>query len=271
MFYYYDPTYILILIGAIVALYAQIKVSTTYAKWQKVPSATRMTGAQIARQILDNNGCQNVRIEAINGKLTDHYDPENGVLRLSSEVYSSDSIAALGVAAHEAGHAIQDAQDYAPLRIRSTMVPIANIGSGASIPLFMLGLILSWEPLVKIGIFCFALAVLFYVVTLPVEFNASGRAVKVLAASYLPEDEVRGVKAVLSAAALTYVAAALQAVLQLLRLILISGNSRRMGLSNPAAERFDEGGFPPPCRIHPRRRRSFAALSRTASAACWRN
>lgn len=227
MFYYYDPTYILILIGAIVALYAQIKVSTTYAKWQKVPSATRMTGAQIARQILDNNGCQDVRIEAINGKLTDHYDPENGVLRLSSEVYSSSSIAALGVAAHEAGHAIQDAQDYAPLRIRSTMVPIANIGSGASIPLFMLGLILSWEPLVKIGIFCFALAVLFYVVTLPVEFNASGRAIKVLAASYLPEDEVRGVKAVLSAAALTYVAAALQAVLQLLRLILISGNSRR--------------------------------------------
>ena len=128
MFYYYDPTYVLILIGAIVALYAQIKVSTTYAKWQKVPSATRMTGAQIARQILDNNGCQDVRIEAINGKLTDHYDPENGVLRLSSEVYSSGSIAALGVAAHEAGHAIQDAQDYAPLRIRSTMVPIANIG-----------------------------------------------------------------------------------------------------------------------------------------------
>ena len=108
MFYYYDPTYILILIGAIVALYAQIKVSTTYAKWQKVPSATRMTGAQIARQILDNNGCQDVRIEAINGKLTDHYDPENGVLRLSSEVYGSDSVAALGVAAHEAGHAIQD-------------------------------------------------------------------------------------------------------------------------------------------------------------------
>ena len=224
MFYYYDPTYILILIGAIVALYAQIKVSTTYAKWQKVPSSTRMTGAQIARQILDNNGCQDVRIEAINGKLTDHYDPEDGVLRLSSEVYSASSIAALGVAAHEAGHAIQD---DAPLRIRSTMVPIANIGSGASIPLFMLGLILSWEPLVKIGIFCFARAVLFYVVTLPVEFDASGRAVKVLAASYLPEDEVRGVKAVLSAAALTYVAAALQAVLQLLRLILISGNSRR--------------------------------------------
>ena len=145
---------------------------------------------------MDGNGCENVRIERISGKLTDHYDPENGVLRLSSEVYGSDSVAALGVAAHEAGHAIQDAQDYAPLRIRSTMVPIANIGSGASIPLFMLGLILSWEPLVKIGIFCFALAVLFYVVTLPVEFNASGRAVQVLESGYLPEDEVRGVKAV---------------------------------------------------------------------------
>lgn len=149
------------------------------------------------------------------------------MLRLSSEVYGSDSVAALGVAAHEAGHAIQDAQDYAPLRIRSTMVPIANIGSGASIPLFMLGLILSWEPLVKIGIFCFALAVLFYVVTLPVEFNASGRAVQVLESGYLPEDEVRGVKAVLAAAALTYVAAALQSLLQLLRLVLIAGNNRR--------------------------------------------
>lgn len=271
MFYYYDPTYILILIGAIVALYAQIKVSTTYAKWQKVPSATRMTGAQIARQILDNNGCQDVRIEAINGKLTDHYDPENGVLRLSSEVYSSSSIAALGVAAHEAGHAIQDAQDYAPLRIRSTMVPIANIGSGASIPLFMLGLILSWEPLVKIGIFCFALAVLFYVVTLPVEFNASGprgqgaggqlsaggRGARREGRAFRRGADVCGRRAASGLAAS-------QADFDF-------GQQPPQGLSNPAAERFDEGGFPPPCRIHPRRRRSFAALSRTASAACWRN
>lgn len=226
MFYYYDPTYWLIILGAIVALYAQIKVSTTYSKWSKVPSSTRMTAAQMARQILDGNGCEMCALSAF-PEADDHYDPENGVLRLSSEVYGSDSVAALGVAAHEAGHAIQDAQDYAPLRIRSTMVPIANIGSGASIPLFMLGLILSWEPLVKIGIFCFALAVLFYVVTLPVEFNASGRAVQVLESGYLPEDEVRGVKAVLSAAALTYVAAALQSLLQLLRLVLIAGNNRR--------------------------------------------
>mgnify|MGYP000815688786 CR=1 FL=1 len=227
MFYYYDPTYILILIGAIVALYAQIKVSTTYAKWQKVPSATRMTGAQMARQILDGNGCENVRIERISGKLTDHYDPENGVLRLSSEVYSSGSIAALGVAAHEAGHAIQDAQDYAPLRIRSTMVPIANIGSGASIPLFMLGLILSWEPLVKIGIFCFALAVLFYVVTLPVEFNASRRAIRVIDdTGMLSGEELPGARSVLRAAAMTYVAALVVSLANLLRLLAIFAGRR---------------------------------------------
>ena len=140
MFYYYDPTYWLIILGAIVALYAQIKVSTTYSKWSKVPSSTRMTGAQMARQILDGNGCENVRIECISGKLTDHYDPENGVLRLSSEVYGSDSVAALGVAAHEAGHAIQDAQDYAPLRIRSTMVPTRSCirppSTSAGIPMW---------------------------------------------------------------------------------------------------------------------------------------
>ena len=186
----------------------------------------------IARRILDGNGCQDVRIEAISGKLTDHYDPENGVLRLSSEVYGSTSIAALGVAAHEAGHAIQDAQSYAPLRIRSTLVPIANIGSGAAIPLFMLG----WHTKLglarvmrakRVSLRAKGMTVLFYVVTLPVEFNASGRAVAVLSESYLPEEEVRGVKAVLSAAALTYVAAALQALLQLLRLILLSSNNRR--------------------------------------------
>ncbi|MBQ7052637.1 MAG: zinc metallopeptidase, partial [Clostridia bacterium] len=154
-------------------------------------------------------------------------DPQNGVLRLSSEVYGSRSIAALGVAAHEAGHAIQDAQDYAPMRIRANLVPIANIGSGMAMPLFMLGLILSWEPLTKIGILFFAFSVAFYLVTLPVEFNASGRAVAVLSGGYLAADEVKGVKAVLSAAALTYVASALQAVLQLLRLVLIAGSRNR--------------------------------------------
>ena len=201
MFYYYDPTYMLVIIGALIALGAQLMVSSAYGKWKQVPSRTGLTGAQVARQILDGNGCRDVRIEAVAGTLSDHYDPANGVLRLSSDVYGGRSIAALGVAAHEAGHAIQDAQDYAPMRIRATLVPVANIGSQAAIPLFMLGLIMSWEPLLKVGIFCFALAVLFYVVTLPVELNASGRAVKVLSASFLPADEMKGVKAMLTAAA----------------------------------------------------------------------
>ena len=222
MFYYYDPTYWLLIPGLLLALYAQFKISSTFARWKKVPSRTGLTGAQVARRILDENGCRDVRIEPVSGSLTDHYDPKDGVLRLSSEVYGSYSVAALGVAAHEAGHAIQDAQDYAPMRIRANLVPVANIGSGMALPLFMLGLLMSWEPLTKIGILCFALSVLFYVVTLPVEFNASGRAVAVLSGSYLPQDEVKGVKAVLSAAALTYVAAALQAVLQLLRLVLLA-------------------------------------------------
>jgi len=226
MFYYYDPTYFLLIPGLLLALYAQFKVTSTFNHWKQVPSRIGMTGAQIARAILDSNGCRDVRIEPVSGSLTDHYDPENGVLRLSSEVYGSHSIAALGVAAHEAGHAIQDAQDYKPMRIRANLVPIANIGSNMAIPLFILGLILSWEPLLKIGIFAFAFSVLFYLVTLPVEFNASRRAVTVLASGFLPDDEVKGVKAVLSAAALTYVAAALQALLQLLRLIILSNRRR---------------------------------------------
>ena len=224
--FWYDPTYILLIPGLLLALYAQFKVSSTFNKWKQVPSRTGLSGARIARMILDANGAGDVRIERVAGSLTDHYDPRDNTLRLSDEVYASSSVAALGVAAHEAGHAIQDARDYAPLRIRSTMAPVANIGSMAAVPLFMLGLVFSWEPLLKIGILCFLFAVLFYVVTLPVEFNASSRAVAVLSSTYLPEDEVRGVKAVLSAAALTYVAAALQAILQLLRLLLIA-NSRR--------------------------------------------
>ena len=225
--FFYDPTYFLLIPGLLLALYAQFKVSSAFNRWKQVRSRTGLTGAGIARMILDANGAKDVRIERVGGSLTDHYDPQDGVLRLSDEVYASGSVAALGVAAHEAGHAIQDAQDYAPLRIRATMVPVANIGSTAAIPLFMLGLVFSWEPLLKIGILCFSLAVLFYVVTLPVEFNASGRAVAVLSSGYLPEDEIKGVKAVLSAAALTYVAAALQAVLQLLRLVLLANSRRR--------------------------------------------
>lgn len=227
LYYRYDPTYLLLIPGLLLALYAQLKISSTYSRWKQVPSRAGLTGAQMARRILDGNGCGDVRIERVAGSLTDHYDPQGGVLRLSDEVYASRSIAALGVAAHEAGHAIQDAQGYAPMRIRAALVPVANIGSSAAIPLFMLGLIFSWQPLLKIGILCFALAVLFYLVTLPVEQNASGRAVAILEGGFLPEDEVRGVRKVLSAAALTYVAAALQAVLQLLRLVILAGGRRR--------------------------------------------
>ena len=227
MFYYYDPTYLLLIPGLLLALYAQFKVNSVFNQWKQVPSRIGMTGAQIARAILDSNGCRDVAVERVSGSLTDHYDPENGVLRLSSEVYGSHSIAALGVAAHEAGHAIQDAQDYKPMRIRANLVPIANIGTHMALPLFMLGLIMSWEPLTKIGIFAFAISVLFYLVKLPVEFHASSRAVTVLTSGFLPSDEVKGVKAVLSAAALTYVAAALQAALQLLRLILLANSRRR--------------------------------------------
>lgn len=225
--YYYDPTYLLLLPALLLALFAQIRVSVAFNRWKQVRSQTGLTGAGIARMILDANGAGDVRIEPVPGSLTDHYDPKDGVLRLSDEVYGSGSVAALGVAAHEAGHAIQDAQDYAPLRIRTSLVPVANIGSAAAMPLFILGLIFSWEPLLKIGIVCFSFAVLFYVVTLPVEFNASSRAVRVLSSGYLPQEEIRGVKAVLSAAALTYVAAALQALLQLARLLLLAGNRRR--------------------------------------------
>ena len=226
MFWYYDPTYLLLIPGLLLALYAQFKVTSTFNRFKQVPSRTGLTGAQVARMILDGNGCRDVRIEHVRGSLTDHYDPRDNVLRLSDEVYASRSIAALGVAAHEAGHAIQDAKDYVPMRIRANLVPLANIGSQAATPLFMLGLLFSWEPLLKVGILCFAFAVLFYLVTLPVEFNASGRAVAVLSQSYLPADEVKGVKAVLSAAALTYVASALQAVLQLLRLVLLANRRR---------------------------------------------
>ena len=227
MFYYYDPTYLLLIPGILLALFAQVKMSAAFSKWKQVPSRTGLTGAQVARMILDSNHCSEVRVERVPGSLTDHYDPQDGVLRLSDEVYASRSIAALGVAAHEAGHAIQDAQGYLPMNLRATLVPVANIGSHAAVPLFMLGLIFSWEPLLKIGILCFAFAVLFYLVTLPVEYNASSRATALLASGYLPDDEVKGVKAVLSAAALTYVAAALQAVLQLLRLVILANGRRR--------------------------------------------
>lgn len=228
--YYYDPTYFLVLIGAVLCLWAQFRVKSTYNKYAQVRSRTGMTGAQAAQKILQMSGIYDVRIEHIGGSLTDHYDPANKVLRLSDTVYGSTSVAAIGVAAHECGHAVQHDKGYAPLQIRSALVPAANIGSKAGIPLIILGAILGMnQMLIQIGIWVFALAVLFQVVTLPVEFNASGRALAMLGNYGMMErDEVSGCKKVLRAAALTYVAAAASAILQLLRLVLLFGrrNSR---------------------------------------------
>lgn len=227
--YYFDPTYFLVLIGAILCIFAQVRVSSTYNKFSKVRSRTGMTGAQAAQKILQMSGIYDVRVEHISGSLTDHYDPTHKVLRLSDTVYGSDSVAAIGVAAHECGHAVQHDKGYAPLQIRSALVPAANIGSKAGIPLIILGAFLGMnQVLIQIGIWVFALAVLFQVVTLPVEFNASGRALAMLGDyGMLANDEVRSCKKVLSAAALTYVAAAASAILQLLRLILMFGGNRR--------------------------------------------
>ena len=220
--FYFDPTYFLVLIGAVLCLLAQARVSSTYNKYAKVRSRTGMTGTQAAQKILQMSGIYDVRIEHVAGSLTDHYDPANKVLRLSDTVYGSSSVAAIGVAAHECGHAVQHDKGYTPLQIRSALVPAANIGSKAGIPLILLGAILGMNQiLIQIGIWVFALAVLFQVVTLPVEFNASGRALAMLGNYGMMErDEVSGCKKVLSAAALTYVAAAASSILQLLRLVL---------------------------------------------------
>lgn len=227
--YYYDPTYLLVLIGAVLCIIAQIRVKSTYSKYSRIRSRSGLTGAQAAQRILQLSGIYDVRIEHVRGELSDHYDPSNKVLRLSDSVYASDSIAAIGVAAHECGHAVQHNKGYAPLSFRTTLVPVANIGSWAGVPIIILGVFLGMNQiLIQIGIWVFALAVLFQIVTLPVEFNASGRALEMLNNyGMLGQDETGKCRKVLSAAALTYVAAAAAAILQLLRLILLFGNGRR--------------------------------------------
>lgn len=225
-----DPTMILVLIGVLLSLWAQGRVNSAFRKYGRVRSRTGMTGAEAARRLLNSQGIYDVTIEHISGSLTDHYDPRSKVLRLSDAVYGSDSVAAVSVAAHECGHAMQDNEDYAPLRFRSALVPVANFGSQLSWPLIMIGVIFGGlgSPLVQIGILMFTLAVLFQLVTLPVEFNASGRAIKLLdSQGILLAEEVSGTKKVLSAAALTYVAAAAASILQLLRLIILFGGRNR--------------------------------------------
>jgi len=213
---------ILLLPAIILTLYAQFKVKSTFNKMSKRRAASGMTGARVAQSLLQRNGINDVQVEAVAGSLTDHYDPTRKVLRLSEDVYGSDSLAALGVAAHETGHAIQHHTAYSPLGLRSTILPVANLGSTLAIPLFIAGMLMRMPFLIDIGIILFIGAVAFTLITLPVEFNASKRALAQLSAGgYLQSSEISGAKSVLNAAALTYVAAAAMAVLQLIRLIMI--------------------------------------------------
>ena len=230
-FYYgFDSTYILVLIGVIICMIASAKMRSTFNRYSRVRSLSGMAGREAAERILYNAGIRDVRVEHVGGDLTDHYDPRSKVLRLSDATYSSTSVAAVGVAAHECGHAMQHAEGYAPLSIRGALVPLANFGSGIAWPLVLIGLIFNNNMsalFLNLGIFAFSLAVLFQIVTLPVEFNASGRALKVLGRTgILGEGEIKDTRKVLTAAALTYVAGTMSAVLQLLRLVLLANNRR---------------------------------------------
>lgn len=225
----WDPTYYLVIIGLLLCMGASALVNSTMKKYSKVRNASGLTGAEAARRILNYEGLHNVQIECLQKNSGDHYDPRTNTVRLSYNNYNSASITSVGVAAHECGHAIQHAKGYAPLSLRSALVPIVNIGSQLGLPIILLGVLLSWnQTLIQIGIFAFSLSVLFQLITLPVEFNASRRAVvKVEEYGLLTSQENSGCKKVLGAAALTYVAAAASSALQLLRLILLFGGNRR--------------------------------------------
>ena len=228
-YYYFDWTYILVVIGLVLSLAASAKVNGTFSKYSRTWSRSGITGAEAARQILNANGIYDVTVRQVPGNLTDHFEPRSRTVNLSAAVYGSTSISAIGVAAHECGHVIQDAREYVPLKIRAALVPVANIGSNLAIPLIILGVIIGGvgSPLAEIGILMFSLAVLFQLVTLPVEFNASSRALKILGDSrILAEDEVKKAREVLGSAALTYVAAAASSILQLLRLVILFGGRR---------------------------------------------
>ncbi len=228
-FYFYDSSYILVIIAAILTMIASARVRATFNKYAKVRNHAGITGAEAAERILRSQGIYDVRIIQTAGNLTDHYSPKDRTLALSQSTFSQASIAAVAVAAHECGHAIQHEKNYAPLSLRSALVPFANIGSKLGVPLIILGIILSYNPLlIQVGIWVFAAAVLFQIVTLPVEFNASSRAMMILEnGGILTSEELKNGGKVLRAAALTYVAAAASAVLQLLRFVLLSGNRSR--------------------------------------------
>ena len=228
---YFDPTYMLVLIGVVICLAASAKMRSTFSRYSRIRNHSGMTGREAAEQVLHRAGIYDVRVEHVSGNLTDHYDPRSKVLRLSDATYGSASVAAVGVATHECGHAIQHATGYAPLAFRSALVPVANFGSTIAWPLILIGLLFNSQSSVlflNLGILAFSLAVLFQIVTLPVEFNASSRAIRMLSGNgMLYEDEVQATRKVLTAAALTYLAGAASAILQLLRIILISNSRRR--------------------------------------------
>ncbi len=227
MFPYLDSTIVLLIPAMLFSLWAQFKVKGAFSRYSEVRAASGVTADQVSRALLDRFGLQNVRVERIQGHLTDHYDPREKVLRLSDAVSGNSSIAAIGVAAHEVGHAIQDRDGYAFLRLRNSIVPAVNIGSTMSMPLFFIGLIMGYTPLLNIGILLFCGVLVFHLVTLPVEFDASARALKLLSETrLLSGNEVGGAKAVLDAAALTYVAALVMTVLQLIRLLALRGMRR---------------------------------------------
>ncbi len=230
MYYRMDPTYVLVLIGVVLSLLASARVKSTFAKYERIRNSAGLTGRDAAERILHGAGIYDVRIERVSGSLTDHYDPRNKVLRLSDSTYHSMSVSAVGVAAHECGHAIQHAVNYAPIRWRGALVPVANFGSTIAWPLIMIGLFITGDSsslLINLGIIAFSFAVLFHLVTLPVEFNASNRAIRILGSNgMMSREEVGSVKKVLGAAALTYVASAATAILQLLRILILTGGRR---------------------------------------------
>ncbi|RGH40752.1 MULTISPECIES: zinc metallopeptidase [Clostridia] len=229
--FYYDPTYVMVLIGVVICMLASANVNRTFQKYSRIRSHSGMTGREAAERLLHANGIYDVTVQRVAGNLTDHYDPRNKTLNLSDSTYASTSVAAIGVAAHECGHAVQHANGYAPLKIRGSLVPVANFGSTLAWPLILIGFLIQGNAsvlLINLGILLFSAAVLFQIVTLPVEFNASSRALKALETNgILYTEEVADTRKVLRAAALTYVASAASAILQLLRLILISGGRRR--------------------------------------------
>ena len=226
-YFYYDWTFILLIPAIIFVSWAQINVTSTYKKYSKILTKRAITGYDAARAILDANRLSYVRIEPIKGELTDHFDPRDNVIRLSETVYGKASAAAVGVAAHEAGHAVQHAEGYAPMKIRAAIIPATNFGSKAAIPLVILGIILSFPPVAFLGVILFSLSTVFQLITLPVEFNASSRALTALENSgTLDKEELGAAKKVLRAAALTYVGALAMSLLNLLRVIIIAGRSR---------------------------------------------